>query len=146
MSQRQLSPVRQTGSLSAGELLVAYCARPKCRTKFERPSGPGRPKDYCSDECRLAARDEQRALRSRLAHFESVVEQIRIDIAAFGRSSDDEAGTGDGLVARQRAYEALQRAEGALKYAPVSNPVTQDLRELADAIAPLLTEAVSRAS
>ncbi|MCU1431370.1 MAG: hypothetical protein JWP95_475 [Actinotalea sp.] len=81
MTPRQLSPVHAT-SAPHGDLLIAYGARPKCRAKLERPVGPGRPKDCCSDECRLIARDEQRTLRSRLAHYEGVTEQIRVDLVA----------------------------------------------------------------
>lgn len=132
--------------MAGGELLVAYCARPRCREKFERAVGPGRPKDYCSDECRLTARDEQRTLRSRLAHFEDVVEQIRIDLAAFGRSSDEaEMSASPERMARD-ASEALSRAEGVLRYAPDSNPMSADLRDLVAAISPLLKSSISRAS
>lgn len=147
MTARKLTPVGPA-SPSTGdvELLVAYCARPKCRKRIERPAGPGRPKDYCSDECRLTARDEQRVLRSRLAHYESVIDQIRTDIAAFGRSAGDGESTESPDSVAQRAVNALLRAEGALRYAPDTDPVTEDLRALAEAVAPLLRTALDRAS
>lgn len=145
MTPRQLNSVSGTGRTPPGELLIAYCARPKCRAKFERPVGPGRPKDYCSDECRLIARDEQRTLRSRLAHYEGVTEQIRVDIAAFGRSPDESEVAAQPEQMLREALDALVRAEGILRYAPDSNPITEDLRDLVAAVSPLLISRVSRA-
>lgn len=145
MSDRKLKSVGPPQG-SSGELLVAYCARPNCRARFERLVGPGRPKDYCSDDCRLAAHDEQRTLRSRLAHYEGVAEQIRTDIAAFGRSAGD-GETGEPTERMlEHAAQAVARAEGLLRFAPESNPMTAEMKDLVQALSPLLRSAVSRAS
>lgn len=65
--------------------LVDYCSRPSCRREFRANPGPGRPQAYCSELCRRAAEKELRQARSRLAHFENLVEKLRIDVAAFGK-------------------------------------------------------------
>lgn len=129
-----------------GEPLVAYCALPSCRTEFRRTSGPGRRKDFCSDECRRAAEKDLRRLKSRFVHYENVVQQLKIDIAAFGRSSDDEESVEQPDVAAQRASEALARAQGVLRFAPNDDPLAAELLALVDAVAPLVPRAERRAS
>lgn len=129
-----------------GEPLVAYCALPSCRSEFRRNAGPGRRKDFCSEECRRAAEKDLRKLKSRLVHFENLVQQLRIDIAAFGRSSDDADAVERPEVATQRAAEALTRAQGVLLFAPNDDPLAAELRALVDAVAPLVPRAERRAS
>jgi len=129
-----------------GEPLVAYCALPSCRNEFRRNAGPGRRKDFCSEECRRAAEKDLRKLKSRLVHFENLVQQLRIDIAAFGRSSDDADAVERPEVATQRAAEALTRAQGVLLFAPNDDPLAAELRALVDAVAPLVPRAERRAS
>jgi len=62
--------------------LPDYCARPSCRREFVRVVGRGRPQTFCSEVCRRAAEKELRHARSRLAHFEELTAQLKIDIAA----------------------------------------------------------------
>ena len=73
------------------ESLVDFCARPTCRTEFRRTIGPGRKQAYCSEMCRRQAERELRQKRISLAHFERVVEMLRVDIAAFGKTDFDTA-------------------------------------------------------
>lgn len=120
------------------EDLTDYCSRPSCRKEFRRTAGPGRPQAFCSEFCRRAAERELRQVRSRLAHFESVVEKLRIDVAAFGRADDEGLEPGI-LELRRRAHEAIARTGGALEF--MSNrdePSARELQRLYDAVAPLL--------
>lgn len=117
-----------------------YCARPACRRQFARTIGPGRPQAFCSDLCRRTAEKEVRQLRSKLTHFEGVVTQLKADLAAFSRGvpsdSDTEVvGEGD----RRSAEDAVTRVEGVLTFlADSSDPLAQELRNLHDAVAPVI--------
>ena len=118
--------------------LAAFCARPSCRQEYRRVAQPGRPQAYCSPLCRRAAEREKRQLRARLAHFESVVEQTRVDLAAHGLSEDDPAS--QAVDARTSAALAVARATGVLRFTAGSNdPLAEELRHLYEAVAPLLS-------
>lgn len=116
-----------------------YCARPACRRQFTRQLGPGRPQAFCSEVCRRSAEKELRQTRAKLAHLEQLVEQTRIDVAAFNRgATDDEDGGGD-LEVRQRAMDAIHRAGGALLFLEDSaHPAAKELRGLHEAVAPVI--------
>lgn len=118
--------------------LPDYCARPSCRAAFVKTVGPGRPQAFCSELCRRAAERELRQIRSRLNHFESVVEQLRVDIAAFGGKAgndDDHAN----LDARRAAEDAITRVAGVLAFLGDSpDPVARELRDLHTAVAPIV--------
>lgn len=147
MSAARLSPVdgRQPPDDEANDLFD-YCARPSCGTGFLRSPGPGRRQDYCTEACRRAAEKELRDIRRRLAHVEHVLDKLRRQAAAYGRSADDADVLEPPDVLARRAMDALLRAEGALRYAPVADPVTEDLRALAEGVAPLLRTSISQAS
>jgi len=81
-----------------------------------------------------------RQLRARLAHFESVVEQTRIDLAAHGRADDDPET--QMIDARSGAALAVARAAGVLRFTASSDePIADELRHLYEAVAPLLRNA-----
>lgn len=132
-----------TGPVAApdvdAESLVDYCARPQCRAEF-RAGGRGRRRAYCSEICRRTAEREYRAMAARLTHFESVVDKLRIDLAAFGRleSSDPESPQAEGgrlAVAR----DAVARAGGVLAFLQDSSePLARELLALHEAVAPLM--------
>lgn len=121
------------------EELVDYCDRPTCRNEFRHRPGPGRRRAYCSEFCRRSAEKELRQVRSRLSHFEGVVQQLRIDVAAFGKA-EDEAGLADDVVTAERNAEAaLNRAEGALAFlADSTEPAAAELRRLYSAVEPVV--------
>jgi hypothetical protein len=121
------------------ESLVDYCARPQCRAEF-RAGGRGRRKAYCSEICRRTAEREHRAAAARLAHFESLVERLRIDLSAFGRpDTADSASDQDPDGQRQIAQQALARAGGVLAFLQDSSePLAQELKALHEAVAPLV--------
>jgi hypothetical protein len=125
----------------APEALVDYCWRPSCREQFLRTPGPGRRKAYCSDICRRAAEKELRQVRARLAHFEALVQKLRIDVAAFGKPDVDEVGDEEpplSLDAHQTAEDAVRRAAGALVFADPDDPAVRELKMLYDAVAPII--------
>jgi hypothetical protein len=127
------------GGLPESEELVDYCSRPRCRKEFRRASR-GRRQEYCSEICRRTAEKELRQARARLAHFEGVVDKLRVDVAAFGRSDNV-----DGAVATdpttgtwQVAENAVRRASGALVFAASDEPAVRELRALYEAVAPVV--------
>jgi hypothetical protein len=129
-------PRRARSEAAEPEDLVDYCSRPTCRKEFRRAAGPGRRQAFCSEFCRRAGERELRQARSRLAHFETVVEKLRIDVAAFGR--DDDAPEAGILELRRRAHEAISRTGGALEFmSSRDEPAVRELHRLYDAVAPL---------
>jgi hypothetical protein len=122
------------------ETLVAYCSRPKCRREFRRSFRPGRPAAFCSDACRRTAEREYRQAVSRLENYESVVEQLRIDVAAFGKPADAaEAGGPITPDMMRRARDGVQQAAGAVPFLRGSDePAARQLCLLFDAVAPVV--------
>jgi hypothetical protein len=119
--------------------VVAFCARPLCRREFRRNAGPGRPQAYCSEPCRRSAEREYRQALSRLSNYEAVVDQLRIDIAAFGKDVD--ADVDDMAITpemRRRAEDAVEQARGAVPFLrSTEEPAALQLCSLYDAVAPL---------
>ena len=121
------------------ESLVDFCARPRCRKEFRRTAGPGRKQAYCSDFCRRSAQSELRQKRARLAHFERIVELLRVDIAAFGRTDfDAKDSESQSLDVRRTAEDAVRRAAGALAFANLDEPAARELKRLYEAVVPLV--------
>jgi hypothetical protein len=132
------------GGVPETEALIDYCWRPRCRKPIQRTAGPGRRKEYCSDICRRTAAKELRQVRARLTHFEELVQKLRIDVAAFGKSDSDETADEEltlSLDARQTAENAVRRALGALVFANPDEPAVRELRMLCDAVAPIVLPA-----
>lgn len=108
-----------------------------CRKEYRRTIGPGRPQLYCTELCRRHAEKDQRQLRSRLQHFEGVVQQARIDLAAYGL--DDGSGGVNESDLLRRAEVAVAQAATALRFVGSSeDPAVQELRNLHAAVAPIL--------
>lgn len=124
------------------ESLTDYCSRPKCRNEFRRQGGRGRRQEYCSDICRRTAEKELRQTKSRLEHFEALVQKLRDDVVAFGKTEDPDT-TSDrreqALDAWQVAESAVRRADGALAFADPEDLAVQELRRLRDAVSPLIS-------
>ena len=134
LGNRSAAPVDESG-------LIDYCSRPSCRAEFRRAPGPGRRQAYCSEICRRTAERELRQARSRLAHFEILVEKLRIDVAAFGRlegDGTDDENSGVGLDGRRAAQDAVRRAAGALEFANPDEPAVRELRRLYQAVASII--------
>lgn len=117
--------------------LAGYCARPMCRNQFQQATGRGRPRDYCSDTCRrLADRDYKRA-RAIVAHFESLAERSRHDVAAFGRAQEELEATHPQAMpidVNPALAAALARADAVLEFFPDRDDrLLGELRALRDA-------------
>lgn len=125
-------------SSASADAFLAECARPGCRKEFRREVRPGRPKEYCGESCRRTAEKERRRLESKLARYELLVEQVRLDIAAHGRESSGDSGFDP--------YEPMRRLELAVEGAGVAlamsegdpSPVRQRLQILVEAAQPVL--------
>lgn len=136
------SAAQSVGDLSldsgdASEALAHFCARPMCRKEFRRSTGPGRRQSYCSEICRRTAERERRQTRARLDHFESVVEQLRIDLAAFGDTATEGDGAEVSIHVERAAKDAVIRAQGIVEFASdPSNPFAAELVALVTAVAP----------
>ena len=132
---------KHSGRGLEAEDLIDYCSRPNCRKEFRRAARPGRRQEYCSEICRRAAEKELRQARSRLAHFEELVQKLRIDVAAYGKPDIDEVGDEKlplSLDARQTAENAARRAAGALAFANPDDPAVRELQMLYEAVAPIV--------
>lgn len=131
---------RPSSPTADAEELPDYCARPACRREFRRLPGPGRRQAYCSEVCRRAAERELRQARSRLRHFEELVEQCRADVAAFGNAERDDDNADAGGDPRRRAELAVARAAGVVEFIrDAESPIAGEFRQLYLAVAPLLS-------
>lgn len=136
MSEPAAGESRPSRGASADERedAAAFCARPACRQEYRRVTQPGRPQEYCSELCRRTAEKEMRRLRSRLHHFEDVVDQTKIDLAAHGRHESPE------IDAAARAVTALERTAGVLRFVSNSDDALADeLWRLYEAVRPLVS-------
>lgn len=141
VTRRSSSRPRPSGPTSDIQELPDYCARPSCRQPFTRVVGPGRPQAFCSDFCRRAAEKEERQLKKRLAHFEGLVDQLRVDLAAFNRGRPADVETVTGADGAQKAAEAVARVAGVLAFvSDSSEPLAAELRSLHDAVAPVIAD------
>ena len=125
--------------------LPDYCARPACRRAFTRVVGPGRPQAFCSEVCRRSAERELRQAKSRLAHFEALVDQMRADVAAFSRTGTTDGVDPDAGVspdARRTAQDAVHRVAGVLAFLERSDdPIARELSALHAAVTPIVLAA-----
>jgi len=127
--------------------LPDYCARPACRRAFTRVVGPGRPQAFCSEVCRRSAERELRQAKSRLAHFEALVDQMRADVAAFSRTGTTDDADPDAAAspdARRSAQDAVHRVAGVLAFLERSDdPIARELSALHAAVTPVVLAAGS---
>lgn len=77
-------------------------------------------------------------MRSRLSHFEGLVAQAKIDLAAYGRA--DGSVEVHGQSPTDDAKLAVARASGALRFLHNRDDAAADeLRRLYEAVAPVIT-------
>lgn len=134
-------PILGADDASAGDM-VDFCARPLCRREFRRAAGPGRPRDYCSDTCRRSAQKELRAAKLRLARFEALVAQFRLDVAAFTADADSESLASS--ARRAQALDAVAEARGAAPFlAKSDDPAAHAFAALYAGVAPYFSGASS---
>jgi hypothetical protein len=91
--------------------------------------------------CRRTAEREYRQTVRRLAHFQSVVDLLRVDVAAFDKavSVDDDQPAVVTEEQRQVAHDAVTRAGGAVTFLRQSDEqAAVEFCALYDAVAPVL--------
>lgn len=127
------------------EDLQATCANPRCDEQFLRTAGPGRRKDFHSDDCRRAAERDHRKLVSRLDHYERQAEQTRARLGAYLRTNIEQSvteRTGPSAAEIERAREAIAEVRGMARFLPQhQSGFAQDLLNLFEAVEPLLPSA-----
>lgn len=123
-------------------VVTAYCARPQCRKEFRRTMGRGRPRHYCSDDCRREAESDARRLAAQIEHHRSMAEMLTRDLAAFDVESATPASSGTPNI-----EVAAARAEGVLIGLDDGSPLATEFRKLLDAVlAPASADQQHRAS
>lgn len=124
------------------EDLQATCANPRCDEQFIRTAGPGRRRDFHSEDCRRAAERDHRKLASRLEHYERQAEQTRARLGAYLRTNIEQSvteRTGPSLAEMERAREAIAEVRGMARFLPQhQSEFAQDLLNLFEAVEPLL--------
>ena len=130
----------------ASESLQGVCARPACQQLFARVVGPGRPAQFCDENCRREAQRERRAARTRLAHYERQVKQLRAYCAALDVSVDEiedletEATFLSAAIVR-RAEDAVAESRGMARFLRDSDDsVAIAFVELLDAVTPIIAQ------
>lgn len=124
-------------------ILEATCANPRCDEQFQRELGPGRRKDFHSEDCRRSAEQDRRKLASRLEHYERQADHMRARLAGYvrtagddGQTATDARPTADDL---QRAREAIAEVRGMVRFLHGhQDEFAQDLLKLFQAVEPLV--------
>jgi hypothetical protein len=135
---------------SDAEILVlqATCANPRCDVEFDRDLGPGRRKDFHTEECRRRAEADRRKLTSRLEHYERQADTMRARLSAYIRTSTDgepqtpRAGATPEQI--QRARDAIMEVKGMTRFlSGHQDEFAQDLLKLFVAVEPLVDATTS---
>lgn len=104
--------------------------------------GRGRPRHYCSDDCRREAESDARRLAAQIEHHRSMAEMLTRDLAAFDVESATPASSGTPNI-----EVAAARAEGVLIGLDDGSPLATEFRKLLDAVlAPASADQQHRAS
>lgn len=122
------------------QLLEATCANPRCDEQFRRAVGPGRRKDFHSEDCRRDAEREHRRLESLLSHYERQAEQVRARIGAYLRTnSGGGIDVGPSASELTRAREAVAEVRGMARFLPQhQGEFASELLALFEAVEPVL--------
>ena len=123
------------------QALEATCANPRCDEQFQRTVGPGRRKDFHSEECRREAERDYRRLAGFLEHYNRQTEQIRARIAAYLRTNaDDEIRPfGPSAAEVDRARVAIAEVRGMARFLRNhEDEFAQELLRLFEAVEPLV--------
>lgn len=124
------------------QVLQATCANPRCDEQFLRTVGPGRPKDFHSEECRRNAERDHRRMAGLLEHYERQAEQLRARAGAYIRTNRDDAPSdvgGPSLAELGRAREAVAEVRGMARFLQNhQGEFAEDLLKLFEAVEPLV--------
>lgn len=123
------------------QVLEATCANPRCDEQFRRAVGPGRRKDFHSEECRRNAERDFRRLTGLLEHYNRQAEQMRARIAAYLRTNGDEEmdSSGPSAAEAERARLAVAEVRGMARFLRNhEDEFAQELLRLFEAVEPLV--------
>ena len=70
-------PVTRRGSVA----VARACKRPLCGQQIDRPVGRSRPRDFCSDACRILYHQERKQVRSALLEAQRLAAQYEVEVA-----------------------------------------------------------------
>jgi hypothetical protein len=123
-------------------VLEGTCANPRCDQQFLRAVGPGRRKDFHSEDCRRDAERDYRRLAGLLEHYERQADQIRARVASYLRTNTDDMPvdiSGPSSVEVERAREVIAEVRGMARFLPKhQGEFAQDLLKLFEAVEPLI--------
>jgi hypothetical protein len=139
-------PAPRRDRASSPGTVTAVCARPMCRREFSQRLDRGRPRNYCSADCRRIVDNERRRTRSRLEHYQQNVDRLRADAAAYiggERAAHHPDVTLNGPMG-QALEAALIRAEGVIAGAGPKNRLAGELALLVDAVRNHLDPGIAR--
>lgn len=149
MAQRRTTKVvsldDRRGVKDAGSL-ETLCANPRCDVLFVPGPGPGRRKQYHSDECKKAALRDMRRLQAQLEQYRRAVSLVESRLAAYGPDQSetdhvDDSDPADTVSADDwaRAREQVARVGGMARFISAeSGEFAQDLLDLHAAIEPVV--------
>jgi hypothetical protein len=123
------------------QVLQATCANPRCDEQFLRPVGPGRRKDFHSEDCRRNAERDQRRLSGLLEHYNRQADQMRARISAYLRTNTDVVVAPVGPTAEElrRAREAVAEVRGMARFLRGhQDDFAQELLRLFEAVEPVV--------
>jgi hypothetical protein len=123
------------------QVLEATSANPRCDEQFLRSVGPGRRKDFHSEECRRNAERDYRRLAGLLEHYNRQATQMRARIDAYLRTNGDDGVQSSGPCAAEveRARLAVAEVRGMARFLRNhEDEFAQDLLRLFEAVEPLV--------
>lgn len=129
------------------QVLQATCANPRCDEQFLRPLGPGRRKDFHSEECRRNAERDQRRLAGLLEHYNRQADQIRARISAYLRTNTDDVVRPSGPTVEElgHAREVVAEVRGMARFLRGhQDEFAQELLRLFEAVEPVVRSRQAR--
>jgi hypothetical protein len=124
------------------EAQQTVCANPRCDEQFYRTLGPGRPRDFHSEECRRTAERDLRKTQVQLDHHVRQVEQLRARASAYLRTGIDgetEAGAPSSDEQMKVAREAVAVVSGMARFLEKNQgEFAADLLKLYNAVSPII--------
>jgi hypothetical protein len=123
------------------QVLEATCANPRCDEQFLRSVGPGRRKDFHSEECRRNAERDYRRMAGLLEHYNRQATQMRARIDAYLRTNCDDGvqSYGPSAAEVERARLAVAEVRGMARFLRNhEDEFAQDLLRLFEAVEPLV--------
>jgi hypothetical protein len=139
-ASRDLVELRDLDANPALSAQQATCANPRCDEQFFRTPGPGRPRDFHSEDCRRSAERDLRKTLGQIEHLQHQAEQLRARASAYIRTSvgDDPGDLGPTPQELAAAREALAEVRGMSRFLEGhQDPLAEDLLKLYHAVAPL---------